>query len=105
MLTTDDVICYHVIMKQKMEYHIATKHGTYQVHIWWDAKDKAYLVKVPSLPNVVTFGKTLTEAKHMAKDAIELYCSCMIDDGNIVIDDKRRVFGKMPPARVMSIAS
>ena len=92
-------------MKQKQEYHIVTKHGAYRVHMWWDAKDKAYLVKVPSLPNVVTFGKTLIDVKRMAKDAIELYCSCMIDDDKIIIDDERRVFGKMPHARVMSIAS
>lgn len=32
-----------------------------------------YTVIVPSLPGCVTFGKTIEEARKMAKEAIELY--------------------------------
>lgn len=32
-----------------------------------------YTVIVPSLPGCVTYGKTVEEAKEMAKDAIEAY--------------------------------
>lgn len=82
--------------KNKKELLLPTKRGTYRTVIWYDKKDRAYLVKVPALPEVVTFGKTLIEAKKMAKDAIELYCECVTDQGNVVIDDQRRVIGKIP---------
>ncbi len=82
---------------------IQTKNGTYNIIIWWDKKDKAYLVKVPSLPGVVTFGKTLVEAKKMAKDAIELYCDCVLEKGKIIIDDQKRLVGKLPSrSRILS---
>ena len=32
-----------------------------------------FTVVVPSLPGCITYGSTLTEAKAMAKEAIELY--------------------------------
>jgi predicted RNase H-like HicB family nuclease len=97
-------------MKKKLpkELYLKTKLGTFKVHIWWDQKDKAYLVKVPSLPGTNTFGTSLREAKIMAKDAIELNCECLIDEGKIVIDDAGRVFGripksKMPKLRIISV--
>ena len=36
-----------------------------------------YTVIVPSLPGCVTYGKTVEEAKNMAKDAIEVYVSSL----------------------------
>ncbi|OGY62883.1 MAG: hypothetical protein A2745_01965 [Candidatus Harrisonbacteria bacterium RIFCSPHIGHO2_01_FULL_44_13] len=87
----------------KKEFVIKTKNGSYRVIIWRDKSDKAYLVKVPSLPGVVTFGKSLAEAKKMAKDAIELYCDCQADEGKIVVDDERRVVGKLPKSHVFSV--
>ncbi|MBI4215635.1 MAG: type II toxin-antitoxin system HicB family antitoxin [Parcubacteria group bacterium] len=54
--------------------------------------DKVYLVRVPNLPGVITFGRSLIEAKKMAREAIELHCECEIDEGKIVIDDRRRVW-------------
>lgn len=82
---------------------LETKRGTYEAVFKWDAKDKAYIVNVPSLSGVVTFGKNLKDAKRMAKDAIELYCECLIDDGNIIIDDKEKVFGKIPHSRIIAV--
>lgn len=61
-------------MKRTKKAHtIHTRNGTYRALIWRDARDKAYLVRVPSLPGVVTFGTTLAEAKKMARGAIELH--------------------------------
>ena len=68
--------------------------------VWWHQGDKAYLVRVPSLPGTVTFGKSFEEAKRMAKDAIELYCSVMLDEGKIIIDDTGRAIGRLQEARV-----
>lgn len=91
-------------MGTKKEFNIQTKKGIYRVIIWYDHKDKAYLVKVPSLPEVVTFGKTISEAKKMAKDAIELYCECVVSRGNIIIDDEKQAFGHLPPhSRILEL--
>lgn len=68
----------------------------FSVVIWYDSRDKAYLVRAAKLPSVVTFGKTLAEAKQMAREALELYCDCVIEQGKIVIDDTRRIVGQLP---------
>jgi len=86
----------------RKEFKIQTKSGTYRVIIWWDAKDKAFLVKAPSLSGVVTFGTNLSEAKKMVKDAIELYCNCVIEEGKLIIDDNGRVVGKLPRSRILA---
>lgn len=87
----------------KEEFIIKTKDGAYKIVIWFDKKDKAYLVSVPSLPEVFTFGKSLVDAKRMAKDAIELYCDCQVDEGRVIIDDERRAIGKLPKSHVISL--
>ena len=40
-----------------------------------------YWVKVPALPGCFTQGETVEEALSNAKEAIELYVSVLIDDG------------------------
>ena len=88
---------------KKITLNIETKRGTYEAVFRWDAKDKAYIVNVPSLSGVVTFGKNLKDAKRMIKDAIELYCDCLINDGNIIIDDEERAVGKIPHSRIIAV--
>lgn len=88
---------------KKYTFNIPTNRGTYSVVLKWDNRDRAYLVSVPSLPEVITFGKTLADAKRMAKDAIELHCDCLIDEGNLVIDDNKMVVGKIPRSRVIAL--
>ncbi|KKU67967.1 MAG: hypothetical protein UX89_C0009G0001 [Parcubacteria group bacterium GW2011_GWA2_47_16] len=83
---------------------IRTKHGLFTVAIWHDIRDKAYLVKGVGLPDVVTFGKTLVEAKRMAADALELYCDCTLRDGKLIVDDNRHIVGKLPKSNVLSLA-
>ena len=46
-----------------------------------NAPEKGYTVTVPKLPGVVTCGDTLAEAKQMAREAIELHCSCLLAEG------------------------
>lgn len=88
---------------RKKEFLIKTRQGVYRALIWLDKGDKVYLVKVPSLPGVATFGATLSQAKEMAKEAIELHCGCEIDEGNIIVDDTGRAIGKIPKSRVIPI--
>jgi predicted RNase H-like HicB family nuclease len=56
----------------KKVYSIKTKYGIWNAIIWYDKVDKAYLVEIPSFNHAATFGKSLTEAKYMAQDLIEL---------------------------------
>lgn len=46
-----------------------------------------YTVIVPSLPGCITYGRTIDEAKLMAQDAIDLYVSVLIDDGEKIPSD------------------
>lgn len=41
--------------------------------VFKEEPEGGYTVIVPSLPGCVTYGKSLTEAKAMAKDAIKAY--------------------------------
>lgn len=67
-------------MTRKKIYPIKTKKGVLNVKIWWDKNDKVYLVKGVNFPEVITFGKTLSEAQKMAKEALNLYCLCTLDE-------------------------
>jgi antitoxin HicB len=42
-------------------------------------EDETYTVIVPSLPGCLTFGRTIEEARAMAKEAIEGFIACMIE--------------------------
>ena len=44
--------------------------------------DSDYGVTVPDLPGCFSAGSTLAEALAMAKEAIELYLECLLDDGH-----------------------
>ncbi len=88
----------------KRAFAIKTKDGNFKVAIWLDKKDGVYLVKGITLPDVITFGRSLTDAKKMAREAIELYCACAIDDKKIVIDELRKVIGVLPKSHVINIA-
>lgn len=54
---------YSVGMKKTATYHL----------IFTSEPEGGYTVVVPSLPGVVTYGKTLEDAKEMAVDAIRGY--------------------------------
>ena len=47
-------------------------------------EDGTYTVIVPSLPGCLTFGRTVEEARAMAKEAIEGFVACMIARGEDV---------------------
>ena len=88
----------------KQAFTIKTKDGNFKVAIWLDKKDRVYLVKGITLPDVVTFGHSLADAKKMAREAIELFCECAIDDKKIVIDELRKVIGVFPKSHIINIA-
>lgn len=87
---------------KKQRFFLPTRRGVFEVVLRWDPRDKAYIVSVPSLPEIFTFGTSIAHARRMAKDAIELVCDSVLGDGNVVIDDKRRVVGRIPASRILS---
>lgn len=46
-----------------------------------------FTVIVPSLPGCITYGSTLSEAKEMAKEAIELYLESLIANEESIPND------------------
>ena len=50
-------------------------------------EDDAYLVAVPALPNIHTYGHSSEEALANAQEAIELYLSVLRDEGAPIPDD------------------
>lgn len=87
-------------MLPKLIYLIKTKYGAFRVRIWYDKRDKIYLVSVLSFDDTMTQGSTLTEAKHMAEDLIELLCEVAFDEGKVIVDDEHKIAGRGKPARV-----
>jgi antitoxin HicB len=52
-------------------------------------EEGGYIVVVPALPGIVTFGKDLEEARLMAADAIKCHCEGLLKDGEPLPDDKK----------------
>ncbi len=46
-----------------------------------------YLVIVPSLPGIITYGEDLSDAKRMALDAIRCHCEGLLEDGEPIPDN------------------
>ena len=82
-----------------------TKFGTYKIRIIWDTADKVYLVSVPRLPEIATYGSSFQKAKNMAQDAIELTCECNIDEGKFILDDRGILMGRIPKSQFLAITS
>lgn len=81
-------------MKKKAKYLIKTKYGEYYVLIWFGVREKVYFVSIPAFPGVLTEARSIAEAKRYAADVIELQCLAAIDEGKLVVDDARRIYGK-----------
>jgi antitoxin HicB len=56
--------------------------------IFEPVKEGGYDVIVPAIPEICTFGKTLEEAKLMAKDAIQCYLESALEEGELIPADK-----------------
>ena len=54
-----------------------------------------FIVTVPSLPGCVTYGKTLSEAKKQAKDAIKAYLASLDKHGEVVRSDEETYFASV----------
>jgi antitoxin HicB len=54
-----------------------------------------YQVTVPLLPGLVTFGRTLSEAREMARDAILCHLEGLKKDGERIPDEKSTIQEKL----------
>lgn len=52
-----------------------------------------FTVLIPALPGCITYGKTLDEARKMAREAIEVFVEDMIADGEPVPEPDNAYFG------------
>lgn len=50
-------------------------------------EDGGYMVVVPSLPGVVTYGENLDDARKMAIDAIKCHLEGLLKDGEAIPED------------------
>lgn len=55
--------------------------------IYEQLSEGGYQVLVPALPGIVTFGRTINEAREMAKDAIMTHIRGLLKDGEEVPED------------------
>ncbi|RJQ34958.1 type II toxin-antitoxin system HicB family antitoxin [Candidatus Parcubacteria bacterium] len=78
----------------KKKYPIKTDYGVFQAVIWYDKQDNAYLAEPVAFDRAMTYGKSLAEAKRMAKELIELLVESTVDEGNAVVDSNMKVVGK-----------
>lgn len=60
---------------------VKTNFGIFECRFESNTPEKGYTVTVPKLRGVVTFGENLNEAKKMVREAIELHCECLLEDG------------------------
>jgi antitoxin HicB len=54
-----------------------------------------YQVTVPLLPGLITYGRTLAEAREMARDAILCYLEGLRKDGERIPDEKSTIQEKL----------
>lgn len=52
-------------------------------------KKRVYNVIVPAIPEIVTFGESLAEARYMVQDALELVILSLLEDGKTLPKDKK----------------
>jgi predicted RNase H-like HicB family nuclease len=65
--------------------HSSAEHG-YTV-IYERLLEGGYQVIVPALPGIVTYGRTLEEAREMAEDAIRCHIRALLKDGEEIPED------------------
>lgn len=60
---------------RKQKVLVSTNYGAHLVLVESDEKE-GFIVTVPGLPEVITWGKDIAQARAMAKEAIELCVEC-----------------------------
>ena len=78
------------VIFQPVAGHIPSAKGNGQSHSpkrSRDASERGYQVTVPLLPGLITYGRTLAEAREMAADAIRVHLEGLRKDGEPIPDE------------------
>lgn len=73
------------LRKTRPTRHAASEHG-YTV-MYEALAEGGYQIIVPALPGIVTYGRTLEEAREMARDAIVCHLRALVQDGEEIPKD------------------
>ena len=65
--------------------HLSAEYG--YIVIYEQLLEGGYQVIVPALPGIVTYGRTLEEAREMAEDAIRCHLRALLKDGEDIPED------------------
>lgn len=87
----------------KKKYLIKTAYGDFYALIWLDKRGKVYFVSIPAFSGILTEASSLTEAKKYAAEIITLQCRAATDEKKIVVDDTKRVYGRVARSGAFSI--
>jgi predicted RNase H-like HicB family nuclease len=74
-------------MKSKGKTQMATSsaHRSYRYTVYFEPQtDGSFAVVFPTFPEIVTFGRTLDEARAMARDALRCHLEGLRKDGEAI---------------------
>ena len=61
---------------------VTTRQGSYQYTVYFEPQtDGSFAVVFPAFPEIVTYGRTLEEARAMARDALRCHLEGLRKDG------------------------
>ncbi|MBI4272907.1 type II toxin-antitoxin system HicB family antitoxin [Candidatus Uhrbacteria bacterium] len=65
----------------RKKVQVSTIYGEFECLFESNHPERGYTVTVSKIRGVVTCGDTMKEARAMAREAIELHCECLIEEG------------------------
>ena len=69
----------------RKQQHLSAEYG--YIVIYERLLEGGYQVIVPALPGIVTYGRTLEEAREMAEHAIRCHLRALLKDGEDIPED------------------
>lgn len=71
--------------KGKKQREATASHGSYHYTVYFEPQtDGSFAVVFPTFPEIVTFGRTLDEARAMARDALRCHLEGLRKDGESI---------------------
>lgn len=85
------------VMKQRKTHHacVQTAYGRH-LAVFEPDERSGYIVTVPGLPGVITWGKNLAHGTAMAREAIELCVECLAAEARRTAKDGQRHAPRRP---------
>lgn len=75
-------------LKGKNQVAIKARDGSYRYTVYFEPQtDGSFAVVFPAFPEIVTFGRTLDEARAMARDALRCHLEGLRKDGEAILPE------------------